>query len=83
MCWVADVCEDLEIRSRLEQLKTEQEMKSSAESQRPRVRRTQSTKHSIRRTSMREKTLTPKKDVKQEARMRLGVEETIAVSGYQ
>ncbi|XP_037085410.1 protein phosphatase 1 regulatory subunit 16A-like isoform X2 [Pollicipes pollicipes] len=72
-----DVCEDPEIRERLEQLKTEQDLKRT-ETQRPRVRRTQSTKHSIRRTSMREKTLTPKKDVKQEARIRLGVEESIS-----
>ncbi|XP_037077990.1 protein phosphatase 1 regulatory subunit 16A-like, partial [Pollicipes pollicipes] len=69
-----DVCEDPEIRERLEQLRTEQELRRSTDAQLARVRRTQSTKHSIRRTSMRQKTLTPKKDVKEEARIRLGVE---------
>ena len=68
------MCEDPEIRERLEQLRNEQELKRTTDAQPSRVRRTQSTKHSIRRTSMRQKTLTPKKDVKEEARIRLGVE---------
>lgn len=38
----ADICEDAEIRQRIEQLKTEQESKRQAEAQRKRVRRSQS-----------------------------------------
>lgn len=37
-----DICEDAEIRERIEQLKTEQESKRLAEAQRRRVRRSQS-----------------------------------------
>lgn len=37
-----DICEDPEIRERIEQLKTEQESKRLAEAQRRRVRRSQS-----------------------------------------
>lgn len=37
-----DICEDSEIRERIEQLKTEQESKRLAEAQRRRVRRSQS-----------------------------------------
>lgn len=38
----SDICEDAEIRERIEQLKTEQESKRQAEAQRRRVRRSQS-----------------------------------------
>lgn len=38
----SDICEDAEIRERIEQLKTEQESKRLAEAQRRRVRRSQS-----------------------------------------
>lgn len=38
----ADICEDPEIRERIEQLKTEQESKRLAEAQKRRVRRSQS-----------------------------------------
>lgn len=38
----SDICEDPEIRERIEQLKTEQESKRLAEAQRRRVRRSQS-----------------------------------------
>lgn len=37
-----DICEDAEIRERIEQLKSEQESKRLAEAQRRRVRRSQS-----------------------------------------
>ena len=75
------MCEDPDIRERLEQLRNEQELKRTTDGQLARVRRTQSTKHSIRRTSMRQKTLTPKKDVKEEARIRLDVEGTMVRGG--
>lgn len=39
---VTDICEDAEIRERIEQLKSEQESKRLAEAQRRRVRRSQS-----------------------------------------
>ncbi|KAL7733011.1 hypothetical protein ACLKA6_002815 [Drosophila palustris] len=61
----SDICEDPEIRERIEQLKTEQESKRLAEAQRRRVRRSQSNNtraQSVRRTSLRDKTLTTKKD---------------------
>lgn len=39
---LSDICEDSEIRERIEQLKSEQESKRLAEAQRRRVRRSQS-----------------------------------------
>lgn len=38
----ADICEDPEVRERIEQLRTEQESKRLAEAQKRRVRRSQS-----------------------------------------
>uniref|UniRef100_A0A182HHT2 Uncharacterized protein n=2 Tax=gambiae species complex TaxID=44542 RepID=A0A182HHT2_ANOAR len=70
----SDICEDPEIRERIEQLKTEQESKRLAEAQRKRVRRSQSNNtraQSVRRTSLRDKGLTTKKDAVEEARFRL------------
>ncbi|XP_017089087.1 protein phosphatase 1 regulatory subunit 16A isoform X2 [Drosophila bipectinata] len=85
----SDICEDPEIRERIEQLKTEQESKRLAEAQRRRVRRSQSNNtraQSVRRTSLRDKTLTTKKDAVEETRLRLQAQEatasdTSAVSG--
>uniref|UniRef100_A0A336KRN3 Protein phosphatase 1 regulatory subunit 16A n=1 Tax=Culicoides sonorensis TaxID=179676 RepID=A0A336KRN3_CULSO len=74
----ADICEDPEIRERIEQLRTEQETKRLAEAQRKRVRRSQSNNtrtQSVRRTSLRDKTLTSKKDAVEEARFRFQAQE--------
>ncbi|XP_050742382.1 protein phosphatase 1 regulatory subunit 16A isoform X2 [Drosophila biarmipes] len=74
----SDICEDPEIRERIEQLKTEQEVKRLAEAQRRRVRRSQSNNtraQSVRRTSLRDKTLTTKKDAVEETRLRLQAQE--------
>ncbi|GAA50956.1 protein phosphatase 1 regulatory inhibitor subunit 16B [Clonorchis sinensis] len=78
---VFDICEDLEIHSRLIELKQEMERKqtqqldSLSRTERPRelVRRRSSTNPrsaSIRRTSMREKKMISWKEAKQEAEMR-------------
>uniref|UniRef100_A0A1B0FEK1 Uncharacterized protein n=1 Tax=Glossina morsitans morsitans TaxID=37546 RepID=A0A1B0FEK1_GLOMM len=79
----SDICEDPEIRERIEQLKTEQESKRLAEAQRRRVRRSQSNNtraQSVRRTSLRDKTLTTKKDAVEEARLRLQAQEVFIVA---
>ncbi|XP_070141304.1 protein phosphatase 1 regulatory subunit 16A isoform X2 [Drosophila kikkawai] len=79
----SDICEDPEIRERIEQLKTEQESKRLAEAQRRRVRRSQSNNtraQSVRRTSLRDKTLTTKKDAVEETRLRLQAQEATASS---
>ncbi|KAG4066558.1 hypothetical protein HA402_007194 [Bradysia odoriphaga] len=76
------ICEDAEIRERIEQLKTEQESKRLAEAQRRRVRRSQSNNtraQSVRRTSLRDKTLTTKKDAVEETRLRLQAQEGYTV----
>ncbi|XP_014243427.1 protein phosphatase 1 regulatory subunit 16A isoform X1 [Cimex lectularius] len=68
----ADICEDPELRERIVELKTEQESKKMAEKRR--VRRSQSNNsraHSVRRTSLRERGLTSKRDAVQEAKLRL------------
>ncbi|XP_059226781.1 protein phosphatase 1 regulatory subunit 16A isoform X2 [Stomoxys calcitrans] len=78
----SDICEDPEIRERIEQLKTEQESKRLAEAQRRRVRRSQSSNtraQSVRRTSLRDKTLTTKKDAAEETRLRLQAQDVFAV----
>ncbi|XP_073840870.1 myosin phosphatase targeting subunit 75D isoform X2 [Musca autumnalis] len=77
----SDICEDPEIRERIEQLKTEQESKRLAEAQRRRVRRSQSNNtraQSVRRTSLRDKTLTTKKDAAEETRLRLQAQDVFA-----
>lgn len=69
-----DICEDPEIRERIVELKTEQESKRLREAQGRRVRRSQSINtrtQSVRRTSIRDKVLTTKKDAQEEARLRL------------
>uniref|UniRef100_A0A1L8DND3 Protein phosphatase 1 regulatory subunit 16A n=1 Tax=Nyssomyia neivai TaxID=330878 RepID=A0A1L8DND3_9DIPT len=74
----SDICEDAEIRERIEQLRTEQESKRLAEAQKRRVKRSQSNNtraQSVRRTSLRDKTLTTKKDAVEEARLRLQAQE--------
>lgn len=71
---ILDICEDSELRERILQLRTEQETKRIQEAQKRRVKRTQSNNtrtQSVRRTSIREKTLTSKKDAVEEARLRL------------
>uniref|UniRef100_A0A1B0CKV2 Protein phosphatase 1 regulatory subunit 16A n=1 Tax=Lutzomyia longipalpis TaxID=7200 RepID=A0A1B0CKV2_LUTLO len=76
----SDICEDAEIRERIEQLRTEQESKRLAEAQKRRVKRSQSNNtraQSVRRTSLRDKTLTTKKDAVEEARLRLQAQESI------
>ncbi|XP_030372839.1 protein phosphatase 1 regulatory subunit 16A isoform X2 [Scaptodrosophila lebanonensis] len=80
----SDICEDPEIRERIEQLKTEQESKRLAEAQRRRVRRSQSNNtraQSVRRTSLRDKTLTTKKDAVEEARLRMQAQEATDTTG--
>jgi len=64
----ADICEDPELRERIIELRTEQETKKLAEKRR--VKRTQSNNsrvHSVRRTSIRDRGLTAKRDAVQEA----------------
>lgn len=66
-----DICEDPDLRERIVELRTEQESKKL---ERRRVRRTQSNNSracSVRRTSVRERGLTAKRDAAQEARFRL------------
>ncbi|KAK3910574.1 Protein phosphatase 1 regulatory subunit 16A [Frankliniella fusca] len=77
----ADICEDAELRERIIQLRSEQETKRAAEAQRKRVRRSQSNTRtqSVRRTSIRDKTLTSKKDAQEEARLRLQAQEVFIV----
>ncbi|XP_067214981.1 protein phosphatase 1 regulatory subunit 16A isoform X1 [Linepithema humile] len=79
----ADICEDPEIRERIVELKTEQESKRLREAQGRRVRRSQSINtrtQSVRRTSIRDKVLTTKKDAQEEARLRIQAQQTY-VSG--
>nr|XP_053633946.1 protein phosphatase 1 regulatory subunit 16A-like [Cherax quadricarinatus] len=70
-----DICEDAELRERIMQLISEQETKRLHDQTR-RVRRAHSNTRtqSVRRTSIREKTLTPKKEAQEEARIRLQLE---------
>ncbi|KAK3884087.1 hypothetical protein Pcinc_011623 [Petrolisthes cinctipes] len=70
-----DICEDAELRERIMQLINEQETKRIHEHTR-RIRRAHSNTRtqSVRRTSIREKTLTPKKEAQEEARIRLQLE---------
>ncbi|KAK0162338.1 hypothetical protein PV327_008683 [Microctonus hyperodae] len=75
----ADICEDPEIRERIVELKTEQESKKLREAQCRRVRRSQSINtrtQSVRRTSIRDKVLTTKKDAQEEARLRIQAQQT-------
>ncbi|EFA08079.1 protein phosphatase 1 regulatory subunit 16A [Tribolium castaneum] len=71
----ADICEDPEIKERILELRTEQEIKRQAEAKR-KVRRSQSNTRtqSVRRTSLRDKGLTARRDAVEEARLRLQAE---------
>lgn len=74
----ADICEDPELRERIMELRSEQETKRLQEAQKRRVRRSQSNNtrtQSVRRTSIRDKTLTSKKDAVEEARLRRQAQE--------
>lgn len=74
MIYLKDICEDPEIRERIVELKTEQESKKLREAQGRRIRRSQSINtrtQSVRRTSIRDKVLTTKKDAQEEARLRI------------
>lgn len=77
---VADICEDTEIKERIIELKTEQEIKTQAEAKR-KVRRSQSNTRtqSIRRTSLRDKGLTARRDAVEEARLRLQAENNVSL----
>lgn len=70
-----DICEDIELKERILELKTEQEIKRQAEAKR-KVRRSQSNTRtqSVRRTSLRDKGMTSRKDAVEEARLRLEAE---------
>ncbi|XP_024940893.1 protein phosphatase 1 regulatory subunit 16A isoform X2 [Cephus cinctus] len=75
----ADICEDPEIRERIMELKTEQESKRLRDAQGRRVRRSHSINtrtQSVRRTSIRDKVLTTKKDAQEEARLRMQAQQT-------
>lgn len=71
-----DICEDAELRDRIMQLINEQETKR-IQDQNKRIRRVHSNSRtqSVRRHSIREKTLTPKKEAQEEARIRLQMED--------
>lgn len=75
-----DICEDTELKERILQLRTEQESKRQAEAQRKRVRRSQSNTRaqSVRRTSLRDKGLTARRDAVEEAKLRLQAENTVS-----
>lgn len=75
-----DICEDPELKERIMQLKTEQENKRQAEQQRKRVRRSQSNTRaqSVRRTSLRDKGLTARRDAAEEARLRIQAENKVS-----
>uniref|UniRef100_A0AAR5P5I3 Protein phosphatase 1 regulatory subunit 16A n=2 Tax=Dendroctonus ponderosae TaxID=77166 RepID=A0AAR5P5I3_DENPD len=68
----SDICEDPDIKERILELRTEQETKRQAEAKR-KVRRSQSNTRtqSVRRTSLRDKGLTARRDAVEEARFRL------------
>lgn len=70
-----DICEDRELKERISQLKVEQETRLKAQAHKNKqVRRSQSSSnprtHSVRRTSIRDKELTTKRDAVEEGRIR-------------
>ncbi|RZF39693.1 hypothetical protein LSTR_LSTR012147 [Laodelphax striatellus] len=78
----ADICEDPELKERILELRSEQETKRMQEAQRRRVKRTQSNNtrtQSVRRTSIRDKTLTSKKEAVEEARLRRQAQEVFGM----
>ncbi|VEN50741.1 unnamed protein product [Callosobruchus maculatus] len=78
----SDICEDPEIKERILELRTEQEIKRQAEAKR-KVRRSQSNTRtqSVRRTSLRDKGLTARRDAVEEARLRMQAESNGLESG--
>lgn len=69
----------MELKERILQLRTEQETKRQAEAQKRRVRRSQSNTRaqSVRRTSLREKGLTARRDAVEEAKFRMQAENKV------
>ncbi|CAG0925303.1 unnamed protein product, partial [Notodromas monacha] len=70
----ADICEDPDVRDRILQLRNEQEREIREKTRDQRLRRTQSTNtrtQSVRRHSIRDKAQTPRKEAREEARIRL------------
>lgn len=68
-----DICEDPELKERIQQLKNEMEIRQSAQ-QMTRLRRSQSQNtrsHSVRRTSLRDKSQISWKEAREEAKLRL------------
>lgn len=76
----ADICEDPELRERIVQLRSEQETKKMQDARNKKVKRSQSNTRtqSVRRTSIRDKSLTTKKDTVEEARLRLQARDVFA-----
>lgn len=67
------------------ELKTEQESKRLREAQGRRIRRSQSINtrtQSVRRTSIRDKVLTTKKDAQEEARLRIQAQQVIYFQSF-
>ncbi|XP_076250708.1 myosin phosphatase targeting subunit 75D [Rhynchophorus ferrugineus] len=71
----SDICEDADIKERILDLRTEQEIKKQAEAKK-KVKRSQSNTRtqSVRRTSLRDRGLTARRDAVEEARLRLQAE---------
>ncbi|XP_071451376.1 protein phosphatase 1 regulatory subunit 16A [Hetaerina americana] len=79
-----DICEDPELRERIGQLLMEQETRRKQEAGQRRLRRSQSNNkrtQSVRRTSIRDKNLTTKKDTQEEAKLMLLAHEGYAAAG--
>lgn len=74
--FLIDICEDPEIKERIVQLRTEQESKRQAADRRKKVRKSSSNTRtqSVRRTSLRDKGLTQRRDAVEEARLRMQAE---------
>lgn len=68
----ADICEDPDVKERILELKMEQQLKKQTEVKK-RIRRSQSNTRtqSVRRTSLRDKGLTARRDAVEEAKLRL------------
>ncbi|GJQ70207.1 hypothetical protein Trydic_g11769 [Trypoxylus dichotomus] len=72
----ADICEDPEIKERIIQLRTEQESKRQAAAHKKKIKKSSSNTRtqSVRRTSLRDKGLTQRRDAVEEARLRMQAE---------
>ncbi|GAB6033378.1 hypothetical protein CHUAL_013141 [Chamberlinius hualienensis] len=67
-----DICEDIEMKERMMQIKNEMEIKKSTQTQRLKRSQSQNTRsQSVRRTSIRDKTHMTRKEALDEAKMRL------------